>query len=254
MAIIDLEAIPEKRDPAKPARRFRYGIRILGTDRILCVSEQPFVDAARVLVAEGRDPDATLTMRHRGSDAVALKGRLGSAAELTVEESARGPVFRPFRPFSRAEVEDCSGFAEADAPLEPEPEETPVAPPVRAALVRPIHIAPPPEPPAWLLRHRAYLQQASEQAVRPETMHEPAERADWNPPKVSGWLKFRYAVGRRARWKCEACGSTADLQIDHIKPRSKYRNGDLVPENLQMLCRKCNVGKGNRDETAWRAA
>jgi hypothetical protein len=44
--------------------------------------------------------------------------------------------------------------------------------------------------------------------------------------------------------RCFACGSTEDLRIDHVKPRSK--GGNAAFENLQPLCEKCGNAKGNR--------
>jgi hypothetical protein len=44
--------------------------------------------------------------------------------------------------------------------------------------------------------------------------------------------------------KCVYCGSTRDLQYDHFVPFS--RGGSSGPENIQLLCRTCNLGKGNR--------
>jgi hypothetical protein len=53
-------------------------------DRLLCSDARtPFFDAARVLIAEGHDPEATLVMRHRGSGHDALWAKLGYAATLT---------------------------------------------------------------------------------------------------------------------------------------------------------------------------
>ena len=47
--------------------------------------------------------------------------------------------------------------------------------------------------------------------------------------------------------KCAICGSTKDLQIDHIYPKSK--GGSDVEGNLQVLCAKCNIKKGNKLES-----
>ncbi len=37
-----------------------------------------------------------------------------------------------------------------------------------------------------------------------------------------------------------------------MKPRSKYPELALDPENLQVLCRACNMGKRAWDETDFR--
>lgn len=42
---------------------------------------------------------------------------------------------------------------------------------------------------------------------------------------------------------CVKCNSRADLTTDHIIPRS--RGGTDGADNLQVLCRSCNSGKGN---------
>jgi len=40
---------------------------------------------------------------------------------------------------------------------------------------------------------------------------------------------------------CQFCGSTNDLQIDHILPKAK--GGSDIEGNLQVLCAKCNNKK-----------
>jgi hypothetical protein len=61
-----------------------------------------------------------------------------------------------------------------------------------------------------------------------------------------------WAVLARDRWTCCSCGRAARpdgvlLEVDHIVPRS--RGGTNTLENLQTLCKKCNLGKSNRDST-----
>lgn len=55
---------------------------------------------------------------------------------------------------------------------------------------------------------------------------------------------LRNEIFERDGYKCIQCGSTVSLQIDHILPFSK--GGKTVKENLQTLCKICNVKKGNR--------
>lgn len=46
--------------------------------------------------------------------------------------------------------------------------------------------------------------------------------------------------------RCNMCGITTDLTIDHIKPLSKGGTNDI--KNIQILCRQCNSAKGNKYE------
>lgn len=70
------------------------------------------------------------------------------------------------------------------------------------------------------------------------------------------WLDLRYRVLQKAGGSCRLCGcrATADnpIQVDHIKPRSTHPHLALAEDNLQVLCRLCNLGKSNRDDTDWR--
>jgi ATP adenylyltransferase len=68
---------------------------------------------------------------------------------------------------------------------------------------------------------------------------------------VSGTL--RYEVLKRARFRCELCGVSAEeraLEVDHIVPRA--RGGKDDPDNLQALCYRCNSMKRDRDATDFR--
>lgn len=68
------------------------------------------------------------------------------------------------------------------------------------------------------------------------------------------WFQLRYQAIKLANGHCQACGVSGketQIHVDHIKPRSKYPNLELVLSNLQILCRPCNLGKSNLDETDW---
>lgn len=53
---------------------------------------------------------------------------------------------------------------------------------------------------------------------------------------------IRKAVLERDAYRCQQCGDHHDLHVDHIFPESK--GGEAVMENLQCLCRTCNIKKG----------
>lgn len=60
------------------------------------------------------------------------------------------------------------------------------------------------------------------------------------------WRKLREAALKKGPKKCCKCSSTAHLEVDHIKPRSKYPEIALEKSNLQILCRTCNRSKSNK--------
>lgn len=53
----------------------------------------------------------------------------------------------------------------------------------------------------------------------------------------------RVEVWRRDGGKCARCGSRQDLEFDHIVPVS--RGGSNTTRNIELLCEKCNRGKGS---------
>lgn len=74
----------------------------------------------------------------------------------------------------------------------------------------------------------------------PTKMH--AERR-----KMSARLRFE--ILERDGFRCRLCGASpaadgATLHVDHIVPITA--GGTSVPDNLQALCRECNLGKGGR--------
>lgn len=69
------------------------------------------------------------------------------------------------------------------------------------------------------------------------------------PPKRGHVSKhMRLLVCERAQWKCQGCGANLvaandrDIHIDHITPVARF--GATRDDNLQLLCRDCNLRKG----------
>ncbi len=61
------------------------------------------------------------------------------------------------------------------------------------------------------------------------------------PPAV------KVAVWKRDKGRCRICGSTKNLHFDHIIPFSKG-GSSTDPENIQILCAKCNLKKHDKIE------
>lgn len=68
------------------------------------------------------------------------------------------------------------------------------------------------------------------------TVSNPAHH--WKVPPVS-----RREVFRRDNHTCQYCGSTKQLTIDHVIPRSK--GGPHIWSNVVAACETCNSKKGN---------
>ncbi len=56
--------------------------------------------------------------------------------------------------------------------------------------------------------------------------------------------KMRFSIYNRDNYRCRICGKKAkNLEVDHIIPIAK--GGKSTYENLQTLCHRCNVKKGD---------
>lgn len=66
------------------------------------------------------------------------------------------------------------------------------------------------------------------------------------------WKLLRSSVLLMYGKTCMRCGSTKNIQVDHIKPKYKYPHLSLDVNNLQVLCWPCNKSKSTIDETDYR--
>lgn len=74
---------------------------------------------------------------------------------------------------------------------------------------------------------------------------QPGEAYESTAPKAwtgSTWWEIREMVLTRGGRRCVRCGSTEELHVDHIQPVAK--GGMPRLENLQVLCKTCNLQKG----------
>lgn len=58
-----------------------------------------------------------------------------------------------------------------------------------------------------------------------------------------GVVLTRYNIFKRDGYQCQYCGTTKDLTLDHLIPRSK--GGKSTWNNLVTACKKCNSKKGD---------
>jgi hypothetical protein len=87
---------------APDVRRGRYRAYLETEQEMLCTSRQPFFDSARKLIARGHGPQTMLIMRWQGAEGWALRGPLGVAAKLTLDE--HNGSFAKWKSLSRSAV------------------------------------------------------------------------------------------------------------------------------------------------------
>ena len=85
---------------------------------------------------------------------------------------------------------------------------------------------------------KALKQVARQRLIEEGVLFDEEHKRPYIPRDVVGFVYMRDG-GR-----CRECGCTKNLQLDHIVPFSK--GGSSEPENLQLLCKECNLKKGNR--------
>ena len=72
------------------------------------------------------------------------------------------------------------------------------------------------------------------------------------------WARLRYKAIKSQGRRCQCCGMSREdhqalrLNVDHIKPVKFHWSLRLDPSNVQVLCVRCNRGKGSWDSTDWR--
>jgi hypothetical protein len=95
----------------EPVDRLAYFRVRLGERLLLDGSRQPLCEAARILIAEGVNPDSVLAMRHAGRADDALRAKLGVAAGLVVEEHPAGVRFARHRENGHANARRSTAHA-----------------------------------------------------------------------------------------------------------------------------------------------
>ena len=63
-------------------------------------------------------------------------------------------------------------------------------------------------------------------------------------PRYTARKLTRRAVFARDEYRCQYCGTSGRLTVDHVMPRS--RGGRSAWDNIVTACAPCNLKKGNR--------
>ena len=91
--------------------------------RWLCVSPEPLLASARMLLAEGVDPETRIAIRHAGTNSDAMFSTVGVAAALTVREGNKaGPALVHWKPFPTSPVRPSMRQNERPVPTVPDAE------------------------------------------------------------------------------------------------------------------------------------
>jgi len=78
----------------------------------------------------------------------------------------------------------------------------------------------------------------------------PVEHSATSKPKRKPLKKADIiAAMQRIGGRCAACGDEDNLEVDHILPVA--RGGTNNADNLQMLCKPCNMSKGAKTMEEW---
>jgi 5-methylcytosine-specific restriction endonuclease McrA len=89
--------------------------------------------------------------------------------------------------------------------------------------------------------------EAEEEKEETETETSPTKPKRRTRREISERQRFRILL--RDGFRCQSCGRSplklpgVELHVDHVIPWSK--GGETVDENLQVKCKRCNMGKGN---------
>lgn len=68
------------------------------------------------------------------------------------------------------------------------------------------------------------------------------------------WKLLRSWVFKSYINNCFSCGSNKNLEVDHIRPISKFPHEALKYKNLQILCRQCNALKSNKSSRRFKSS
>jgi Homing endonuclease associated repeat/HNH endonuclease len=98
---------------------------------------------------------------------------------------------------------------------------------------------------SWRGALQKFIEWANDQDITTKSLEQPSVQNRKTPRSIN-W-RLRAQVLMRDEAKCRLCGAAprngAILHVDHVMPWSK--GGETVLTNLQILCERCNIGKGD---------
>lgn len=101
---------------------------------------------------------------------------------------------------------------------------------------------------SWRKALEAFVAWANDGVSPQSSESEGVQPRQRRTPRNINW-RLRALVLMRDGARCQLCGTGvqdgATLHVDHIHPWS--RGGETVLDNLQILCEKCNIGKGDME-------
>ena len=81
-------------------------------------------------------------------------------------------------------------------------------------------------------------------------------RRSFSDPRYGSpqWKRTVLAVKRRDGWRCQHCGTTERLVVDHRTPHDRYPGSFFDMTNLWTLCSADNNSKRDLTVEEWKAA
>lgn len=74
---------------------------------------------------------------------------------------------------------------------------------------------------------------------------------EWGAPRSSHWYSVRQQFVEDHP-RCEACGTTGNLNVHHVKPFHEHPELELEPSNLITLCREHHFRVGHDPDGPWK--
>jgi len=97
---------------------------------------------------------------------------------------------------------------------------------------------------AWLETVETAPIREAEDQTKPKKVKRSAKRARFY--RSPEWREAREKCFAEKGRACVECGCPEQINVDHIKPRSKFPELALVQSNLRPLCWPCNKRKGTK--------